>query len=303
MRDIPAALLAHLRGDVVSTAICWAVEKGNGETIRGTDHDRNITITNTGSPSLGLEGVYLARANISGSMTRSSADMAVDNMEVAGATDDGATGAIDVSVAEIEAGVLDRAPVTVFLVNWQRPDDGVLIVKRGWLGELTRDSDQAYKVEVRGLSQALSQNIGQTYAERCNVVELGDERCKFNVAAASRTATVTAVASRKSVTVSLVPASAPPVATYFNGGRATFTTGANAQFSREVKRAVVSGGTAVLDFWEEWPSDLKVGDVATLTPGCDRLLATCRDVFANLENFRGYGVFMPGRAALIRGPT
>jgi uncharacterized phage protein (TIGR02218 family) len=303
MRDIPAALLEHLRSDLPSTAICWVVEKANGDTIRGTDHDRNIPISNTGSPSLGLEGVYLARANISGSTTRSSADMAVDNMDVAGATDSGVGGAIDVSVAEIEAGLLDRAPVTVFLVNWRRPDDGLLVIKRGWLGELTRDSDHAYKVEVRGLSQALSQNIGQTYAERCNVVELGDHRCRFNVSAVSRVATVTAVTSRKAFTASLAPATDPPTATYFYGGRATFSSGDNATFAREVKRAVVTAGTVVLEFWEEWPADIEIGDAATITPGCDRLMATCRDVFANLDNFRGYGVFMPGRAALIRGPT
>lgn len=303
MRQIPSALLTALRADLASTAVCWLIEKNNGETVRGTDHDRNIPITTTGSPSLGLEGVYLARANITGSATRSSADMAVDNMEVGGAVDDGTTGEIDVSVAEIEAGVLDRAPVVVFLVNWQRPDDGQVIIKRGWLGELSRDSDQAYRTEIRGLSQALSQNIGQSYAERCNVVELGDARCGFNVAAVARTATVTAVTSRKAFTVSLSPSSAPPSTTYFYGGRIAFATGANAGFGREVKRAVVTGGSATVELWEEMPADVEVTDAATLTPGCDRLLATCRDIFDNLDNFRGYGVFMPGRAALIRGPT
>lgn len=302
-RDVAAPLLAHFRGDLVTTAVCWVIEKRNGETVRGTDHDRNITVTATGSPSLGLEGTYLARANISGSATRSSADMAVDNLEVDGATDDGTTGEVDVSVAEIEAGVLDRAPVVVFLVNWERPDDGQLIIKRGWLGELSRDSDDAYRVEVRGLAQALSQNIGQTYAERCNVVQLGDARCRFNVAAATRTATVTAATSRKAFTATLSPATAPPTATYFYGGQVTFTAGANAGFSREVKRAIVTGASVAVELWEELPADVSPTDAASLTPGCDRLLATCRDVFANLDNFRGHGVFMPGRAALIRGPT
>lgn len=302
MRDIPAALLEHLRADAVSTAVCWYVEKGNGDSIRGTDHDRNVTIANTGSPSLGLEGVYLARAAISGSSTRSSADMAVDNMDVSGAVDD-ATGAFDVSVEEIEAGLLDRAPVTVFLVNWRRPDDGIVIVKRGWLGELARNSDEQYKVEVRGLSQALSQNIGQTYAERCNVVELGDTRCRFDIAGATRAAVVSSVVSRSGFTVALTPGTAPPTEAYFYGGRFTFSSGANAGFSREVKRAVVTGGSAALEFWEEFPADVAASDAGAITPGCDRLLATCRDVFDNIANFRGYGVFMPGRAALIRGPT
>lgn len=303
MRDIPVALLEHLRADQTSTAVCWAVEKSNGEVIRGTDHDRNIPVENTGSPSLGLEGVYLARAGISGSSTRSSSDMAVDNMDVAGALGEETAGAIDVSVEEIEAGLLDRAPVTVFLLNWQRPNDGVVIIKRGWLGELSRNSDQAYTVEVRGLSQALSQNIGQTYAERCNVVELGDSRCRFDVASATRAAVVSAVVSRLEFTVTLTPGTAPPTASYFYGGRFTFSSGANEGFSREVKRAIVTGASAVLEFWEEFPADVAAADAGSIAPGCDRLLATCRDVFANLDNFRGYGVFMPGRAAMIRGPT
>lgn len=303
MRDIAPELAAVISSDTPTLSVCWLIEKGNGETIRGTDHDRDIVVAVEGSPTYGLAGRYRARANITGSATQHASDLSPDNMEVEGATEDEVTGEFDVSVAEIEAGVLDRAPVTVFVVDWRNPDAGQLVIKRGWLGEILRDSDQRYRTEVRGLTQALSQNIGQTFAERCNVVELGDSRCRFNVQAVTRSGQVGAVTSRRQFVLAVTPSDEPPVATYWNGGKVRGITGANAGFTREVKRAVYSLGGVTVELWEEMPDDVAVLDVFELVPGCDRLLATCRDVFANVDNFRGFGVFAPGRAALIKGPT
>jgi uncharacterized phage protein (TIGR02218 family) len=297
MKSLPAALLAHYGQDVTTLALCWTIEKSTGEVIRSTDHDRDIVIT-TGE----LAGRYVAGANITGSDIRSTADMAVDNMEVEGAFPNEWV-IPDLTVAEIEAGVLDNAPVTVFVVNWQSPDDGQNILRCGYLGALTRDSDGRYRTEVRGLTQRLSQNIGQTYSERCNVVEFGDSRCKFDVAGATRTVEVVSVTNRRRFDVQITSGSAPPTATYFDGAKLTFTSGANQGFFREVKRAADNGGVLEVSLWEELPADVEVGDTATLPPACNRLLETCRDVHNNIVNFRGYGVFIPGVLALMKGPT
>lgn len=297
MRAIETELLAHLRGEVSTLALCWTIEKGNGEVIRATDHDRDLEIT-TGR----YAGVYRAIANITGSDVRSTSDMSVDNMEVDGAIPDQLE-VQDISVAEIEAGLLDNAPVEVFGVNYNEPDQGQLIERRGYLGIPSRDSDGRYKVEVRGLGQRLQQNIGWTYSERCNVVEFGDTRCGFDLVAATRTAVVTAVTSRRRFDIEITAGDPPPTATYFDGAKLTFTSGDNTDFFREVKRATVVGDTLSITTWEEFPEDPAIGDTLALPPACNRLLSTCRDVHENVINFRGYGVFMPGMLAIMRGPT
>jgi uncharacterized phage protein (TIGR02218 family) len=295
MKTIAADLLAHLRGEVSTLAICWTIEKGNGEVIRSTDHDRDIEIT-TGR----YAGVYRAVANFTASDVRSTSDMSVDNMEVDGALAD-AYEIPDITVAEIEAGLLDNAPVEAFGVNYNAPDQGQLIERRGYLGIPARDSDGRYKIEVRGLAQKLQQNIGWTYSDRCNVVEFGDSRCGFNVAAVTRTAVVTAVYSRRRFDIEITAGDAAPNATYFDGAKLTFTSGDNNQFFREVKRVTTVGDTLTVTTWEEFPDEPEVGDTLTLPPACNRLLSTCRDVHNNIINFRGYGVFVPGVLEMMKG--
>lgn len=297
MRTVSAELLAHLRGELATLAICWTIEKGNGEVIRSTDHDRDIEIS-TGP----YAGRYRSASNITASDVRSTSDLSVDNMEVDGALQD-EWEIPDITVAEIEAGLLDNAPVRVFGVNYNAPDEGQLVERRGYLGIPSRDSDGRYKMEVRGMTQRLSQNIGWTYSERCNVVEFGDVRCGFNLAAATREAIVTAVTSRRSFDIEITAGDPAPIPTYFDGAKLTFTSGENEDFFREVKRAVIVGDTISITTWEEFPADPVVGDTLELPPACDRRLSTCRDVHDNILNFRGYGVFIPGVLAILRGPS
>lgn len=297
MRVVSAPQLAHLRQEVSTLAICWTIEKGNGEIIRSTDHDEDIEIT-VGP----LAGIYRAVANITGSDVRSTSDMSVDNMEVEGALPDEYE-IPDITVAEIEAGLLDNASVYVFGINYEAPDAGQLIERRGYLGIPSRDSDGRYKVEVRGMTQRLSQNIGWTYSERCNVVEFGDVRCGFDLPAATREAIVTAVTSRRSFDVEITAGAPAPIPTYFDGAKLTFTSGPNEDFFREVKRVVIVGTTLTVTTWEEFPADPIVGDTLDLPPACDKRLSTCRDVHNNIVNFRGYGVFIPGILAILRGPS
>lgn len=299
MRTIPAQLARHLKLDVTSLAFCWFIELKNGRFIRGTDHDGDITLPADSSPHP-YAGTYLATANVTSSNIKSAGDMSADNMEVAGAFQEN-TRITDVTVDEIESGMLDFAPVTVLLTNWQAPGDGHYIVRRGYLGQIKRDTDAAYTTEVRGLNQLLSQTIIQTFSERCNVVKFGDDRCKFDVAAATVTGTVTAVTDRKNFAATLAIPSPSP-AWGFSGGELTFTSGANDGFVREVKRDTGSPlPSGALELWDELPEDAEVGDTFTLTPGCDRLMGTCKNTFNNLVNFRGYGVFIPGMLALMAG--
>jgi uncharacterized phage protein (TIGR02218 family) len=307
MKNFPPSYAQHLNQRVTTLAICWRIEKKNGDVILGTDHDRDIRITETNigvdisGSSFSLDGVYKASSGVTGSDVKSNADMSVSNMEVQGALASH-SGIVDLSVDDIEAGLLDSARVITFRVNWQDPDEFQELLRFGFLGEITRTAEGTYRTEVRGLEQILQQTIGRTCGDRCDVAEFGDARCKINVAALTVTGTVTSVTSRRRFDASLTTDSSTPDSPYFRLGRLTFTSGANQGFTRQVKLDNVGDVLGNLEMWEPFPRDVEIGDTFTLTPGCDRRYETCRDVHNNLVNFRGPGIFTPGMDEIIRAP-
>lgn len=265
--------------------------------IRGTDHDRDITIPSTGgSPADPFEGIYHSVSNVTPGDITAGADMSVDNLEVVGAIADRGASVLDINVDDIESGILDAAPVTVLVCDWRNPAHGYFVIKHGYLGAISRDSDMKYTTEVRGMTQLLSQQILQTFSETCNVVRLGDARCKFDISVATVTGTITSQNNRRSYVVSI------PSSVYsFAGGTITFTSGENTAFFREVKLDPNANG-GVLTLWDEMPTDAAPGDTFTLVAGCDRRRTTCKNTFSNLANFRGYGPFIPGLLAMTAGP-
>lgn len=301
MRTWPAALVEHLRGPQATPAICWMVEKRDGTFIRATEHDRDIVMPSS-SPGVDISGHYHAGANITTTDITSTTNLSVDNLEVQGAL--APTGQVipDVTIRDIEAGLLDRAPVTVFIMNWRDPSMGYGILRRGNLGEIRPDSDGHYITEVRGLVQAFSQIIVQTYGELCDVVRLGDARCKINIAALTISVTATSVTNRRRFQVSDISAS--PVG-YFNNGILRPLTGINAGMAieRQVKLDDYAASHGYLDLWDALPEDPAPGDTFALEPGCDRTKATCIATFNNVPNFRGKGVYIPGADAMMKGPT
>jgi uncharacterized phage protein (TIGR02218 family) len=301
MKTLTPAFAAHIREPVTTLAICWRIQKSTGELVLGTQHDRDITVGVSQHLIVDLTGIYRAQAAITGSDVKSGSDMSVDNMEVEGATDrTGDEVVIDLTVDDIEAGTLDNAPVTVFLVNWADPDSGQAILRRGQLGALSRDSHGRYRTEVRGLAQLLSQNVGNIYQETCNVVRFGDARCRYDVDSILIDAPITAVTSNKQFSIA-EPGATPP-AGYPPGGEVLFLSGENEGFTREVKTATAAGGSLTVTLYEELPADVDIGDDIRLTPGCDRRWSTCR-AYNNLANFRGWGVYIPGTLAMMRGPA
>ncbi len=305
MRNYSTAYAAHIAGSKTTLALCWRITKTNGDVVLGTDHDRSIpiTVTNIGVEStLDLTGVYLAKSGITASSITSSNDMSVDNMEVKGAVSRSPDLHIDISVADIEAGLLDSAQVTTFRVNWANPDDFQDVLRYGYLGEVSRTDEGEYTSEVRGLVQVLQQTIGRTCGDRCDVAEFGDGRCKLDVPALTVDGTVDSVTSRKRFSTTLTLDSSAPDPGYFTLGKLTMTSGDNQTYVRQVKNDSVDGVLGEIELWEPFPVDLEPGDTFTLSPGCDRRYETCRDVHNNLINFRGPGYFTPGMDAIIRAP-
>ena len=307
MKTIPPLLQADLQQSTTYIAFLWSITLKNGRVIRGTEHDLDIVMpADTATPPTwpaAAAGTYYAIANVTAGDIASNSDMAVDNLEVSGAVPSAPyTEILDITVDEIESGLLDMAPVTVYICNWQQPAHGCFEIKAGFLGAITRDSDGKYTTEVRGLSQLLAQIQMQTYSSSCTVVQFGDARCKYNVAAITITGAVAAASlNRQAFGVTLTQVTPLPVYSYV-GGTLTFTSGANLGFSREVKLDP-NTNAGVIQFWDQFPEAITAGDAFTLSPGCDRQSNTCINVYKNYANWRGYGVFIPGMDAILAGPA
>lgn len=85
---------------------------------------------------------------------------------------------------------------------------------------------------------------------------------------------------------------------YFDGGRVTWLTGANAGLSMEIK---TWDGTDALDLFLRMPHDIQIGDTFTAIPGCDKRIPTCV-AFGLILNFGGEAT-VPGEDAARQYPN
>ncbi len=264
MKTAGSPLATHIAGETTTLATCWKVTRRDGAIFGFTDFDKDLTVDSL---------LYQARSGYTRSAIHTIANLAVDNLDIESAID-----SETLSAADLRAGVWDGATVEIFLVNWANLANGKIILKRGTIGEVEL-KDTLFRAELRGLSQALSQQIVELYTPDCRA-DLGDARCKINLAALTVTGAVTAATDRRSFADSARGESV----NHWNGGLLTWTSGANVGRKMEVK-AFGSGGTFTL--FLPMPSIVAVGDNYSLRPGCDKKFSTCKDRYNNVKNFRG----------------
>lgn len=279
MKSLPDGLQAHLDGGATTLCWCWQLTRRDGVTLGFTDHDR----------ALAFDGVrFEAVSGFSASEVQSSLGLAVDNLEVAGALS-----SATLNEDDLAAGLYDNAAIRLWRVNWENVAQRVLM-RAGTLGEVTR-AGNAFHAEVRGLAQQLNQPVGRAYGRLCDA-ELGDARCGVGVTPAS--GTVTDVTDARRFRAGGLDGHDAGI---FRGGHLVFTSGANAGRGMEVKRHE-TGEAVFIELWQAMGAAIAPGDGFTVTPGCDKRFATCRDRFANQANFRGFP-HMPGNDAVLAGPS
>ena len=126
-----------------------------------------------------------------------------------------------ITEGDLRTGKYDFAGVRMFLVNYGNLTQGILKLRRGWLGEVTI-RDGMYVAELRGMTQKLQMTVGEVYAPDCST-DLGDARCGVDLAAFAESGAVTAVTNATTFATSLVQATG-----WYDGGELTWTTGASA---------------------------------------------------------------------------
>ncbi len=263
MKSISSELKAHLAEEVTTLATCWKVTRRDNTVLGFTDHDRDILFDSV---------TYQAATGFTPTSIVGSAALNVDNLDIEGLLD-----AAAITEEDLLAGLYDFAEIEVFMVNYADLTQGRMMLRTGWLGEVTVKDGQ-FVAEVRGLTQQLSQTIGELYAPGCRA-RLGGSRCKMNMTGFTHIGTLTSVSDRNIFTDS----TRTEEDGYFAFGLMTFTSGANAGLSMEIKEFANGQFITVLPM----PYDVNVGDGYSAEAGCDKTFETCISRFNNAVNFRG----------------
>ncbi|MAR56967.1 MAG: hypothetical protein CMM93_07270 [Rickettsiales bacterium] len=263
MRVISPQLESHFAGGLTTLATCWKITRSDGTELGFTDHDEKITYDSVDYDSI---------AGFTPTTVESKSNMSVDNLDV-----DGQTYPSKITESDMLAGLYDYAEIEIFALNYEDLSQGKLIIKRGRLGEVTING-QLFQAEVRGLTQHLSQTIGEVFSPSCRAI-LGDGRCKVALASFTISATVTEVTSNQNFKASTLNQAAG----YFTGGEVEWTGGNNDGRKMEVKEfAETTVGLSL-----PMGKSIQVGDTFDIIAGCDKTRETCHSKFNNIINFRG----------------
>lgn len=162
---------AHLDEEVTSLATCWRIIRTDGVEYYFTDHDANISFGGN---------TYVASSGYQRTAIQNDATLSVDNLEIQGILDSN-----QISDSDLRVGKFDYAEIRIFAVNWQDLTQNEIKLRRGWIGEVMLTSQGTFAAELRGMTQSLSQQIGQITESECRA-DLGDTRCTVPINPAIR---------------------------------------------------------------------------------------------------------------------
>ncbi|MDX5402913.1 MAG: DUF2163 domain-containing protein [Rhodobacterales bacterium] len=274
----------HLATGLTTLCHAWAVTRADGTVFGFTDHDGDLT----------FEAItFRADSGLSARALQQSTGLAVDNTEALGVLTDAA-----ISDADIEAGRFDGADVRCWRVNWADPAQRLLQF-RGTIGEMRR-TGVAFTAELRGLTEALNRPLGRIYQKPCTAV-LGDAACRVDLSAPEHALTLP-VAGVEDGRLLRLAGTGTQGTNWFRRGRLVVLDGAAAGLSATIKRDSLQGAERLIELWEPLRAPVLPGNSVTLTSGCDKRFATCRDKFANLVNFQGFPD-LPADGWMLRDPA
>ena len=266
-----------LHAPVTTLAFCWRLRRRDGVALGFTTHDRDLVID-------GL--TYSAAPGMLPSAIAWSDGLEADSMDLSGALTNDA-----ITEADLAAGRWDGAELRLLAVDWEAPGGEQLFLARGELGTVSQ-SGREFTAELKGPATRLDRPVAELTSPDCRA-RLGDKRCRVDLAPLTRISEVVAVLDESMVDI----ADAEPVANAYADGSLRWVTGANSGLDAAILR---SNGVR-LTLRDPVAEAVAEGDRVEIVQGCDKIFATCRDRFANAENFRGEP-HLPGNDLLTRYP-
>jgi len=276
MKTIPTALKNHMALGTTTLAQCWKLERVDGAVFGFTDHDVDIVV----------DGItYLARTGFTPTAVQSQPSLAVSNLNANGILD-----STLITEEDLIAGKWDFSAVEIFLVNYTDVSQGIDVLVRGNVGEVTA-GNTAFQAEIRGLANAYAQSSNQLYQPGCRA-SLGDSKCKVNLTPFTFTGSVGTISVDN---LTITDATRTEANGFFDYGKITMTSGLAAGLSMEIKSYVVGSMTLQLDF----ALQIAVGDTYSIHTGCGkRFDVDCVGRYNNGINFRGEP-FIPGTDKIL----
>ena len=275
-------LQTHLDTGTTTLCWCWRVTRRDGVILGFTDHDGALEFDGT---------EFRADSGFTAKMLQQNSGLSVDNTEAMGVLSDDR-----LSKADILAGRFDGADVEAWRVNWQAPEQRIMVF-RGAIGEITQSGGQ-FTAELRGLTDLLNQPQGRFYQEHCSAV-LGDSQCRFVKESEGYSALVP-VSDVDENGVLMFSGLSGYADGWFEHGLLTVQTGAAAGLTGYIK-SDKTGEMRTITLWQSLHAPVADGDMIRLDAGCDKRAETCRAKFGNFLNFGGFP-HIPGEDWLMSYP-
>lgn len=277
MKTISPALQTHLSNELATLATLIKITRSDAQIMGFTSFDKDLVVSGV---------TYKADGAFQASAIQNRAALSTDNLDIIGMLD-----SASISEADLRAGLYDHARIDVYLCNWADLSQGVVQLRRGWLGQVKVIGGK-FQAELRGLHDLLQRPFGKVYSPECRHT-FGDGNCTINLAAQTVTGSVSSVADASRFT-DTARSEADGI---FEYGLLTWSSGANAGLSMEVKSYVGKQFT----LWLPMPHAIGVGDAYAVYKGCDKRFATCQSVFNNTVNFGGFP-HLPGVDRILNYP-
>lgn len=199
---------------------------------------------------------------------------------------DGVITASGITEQMVRAGIFQNAKVTVYRVNYTDLTAGRHeVVAYGRAGQ-SRFHELGWSTEFFSLSKLLMQPIGEVYGIPCNA-RFGDARCKVAITWGAN-GTVSAVGTENDRVFGDDSRSEPDGYYSDHHGIVQWLTGDNAGIEMEIDVHDADSSGSVFELLMALPYPIAIGDTYRPRRDCDKLLTTCRDVYANQENHRGF---------------
>lgn len=262
-----------------TTSYCqiWTITRTDGEVFRFTSLDRDLT--------------YFGESFQACDSLVPSASEAVSEVDAASNMDlSGAIGPDGITEGDLYAGLFDGADVEAWLVPWQGAGPRKLLVS-GTFGALEQ-TDTGFKVEALGDGAKLMQTpLISMLKPGCRWLSgryggFGGPFCGKDLTGLTVTGTIDSAVSLRQFT----DAARAEAAGYFTQGQVTFTSGANAGVSAEIKLHSTGG---VFELWPRLAFPLVAGVTYSMKPGCTGLKTASGgtngcEAWANLRRFGGF---------------